>query len=239
MTKRVVLVRHGDDPPDDRVYTYLRANGFEADLRRPYQGDSLGEVDDTVCGTVIYGGPFNAFATQEHPFLKEEYRWIEACLTDDVPMLGICQGAQQIALHLGAEVGPKPGEPYEFGYYRVDPTEDGRDFLARPLWFTQAHYHMFGIPETAVHLARSEAFENQAFRYGDKVFGLQFHAEVTPSGFRRWQDDKGADFGKPGAQTREEQDDLQARHDDAQDAWFGGFMTSLFGTAARQAGAAA
>ena len=231
MSKRVVLVRHGDDPPDDRVYTYLAANGFEIELRRPYQGDLLGDVDASLAGTVLYGGPFNAFATEEHPFLKEEDRWIGACLAADVPMLGICQGAQQIALHLGGEVGPKPEEPHEFGYYRIEPTEAGKDFLREPHWFTQAHFHTFAIPDGAVHLARSEAFENQAFLYGDKVFGLQYHPEVTPAGFRRWQDAPWAAYGKPGAQTREEQDRLQSRHDAAQDAWFRGFLGSLFGVA--------
>ena len=239
MAKRVVLVRHGDDPPDDRVYTYLAANGFEIDLRRPYQGDMLGDVDESLAGTVLYGGPFNAFATEEHPFLKEEYRWIAECLAADVPMLGICQGAQQIALHLGAEVGPKPGVPHEFGYYRIEPTDEGKDFLPGPCWFTQAHFHTFDIPEGAIHLAKSAAFENQAFRYGDKVYGLQYHPEVTPQGFRRWQDDKTAAYGKPGAQTREEQDRLQAEHDDAQDAWFQQFMGSLFGVAKSRAETAA
>ncbi len=32
-------------------------------------------------------GPYNAYDTDKHPFLKEEYRWIEACLKKDVPLL--------------------------------------------------------------------------------------------------------------------------------------------------------
>ena len=229
-SRRVVLVRHGDDPPDDRVYSFLVANGFEPDLRKPFAGDLLGEPDDTLAGSVIYGGKYNVFDTDLHPFLNEEYRWIEACLKADVPLLGICQGAQQIAYYLGAPVGPSPGEPHEFGYYTVYPEEEAGDFLPGPLVVTQSHFHMFGIPEGAQRLASSGLFANQAFRYGDKVYGLQFHAEVTIEGFRRWQNTS-AYYGRPGAQTRREQEHLMYAHDAAQAEWFYAFLSKLFGKA--------
>ena len=38
---------------------------------------------------------------------------------------------------------------------------------------------MPGLPEGAVLLARSEGCPRQAFRYGDRVYGLQFHFEMT------------------------------------------------------------
>ena len=86
MAKRVVLVRHGEEPPDDRVHTYLVQNGFSVEQRWPFQGDVLGEPDQDLAGTVLYGGPFNVFEQDRHTFLKEEERWIEACLKAEVPM---------------------------------------------------------------------------------------------------------------------------------------------------------
>jgi len=228
MAKRVVLVRHGDDPPDDRVYTYLATNGFEPVVRRPFAGETLGEPDGSVAGTVIYGGKYNVFDAALHPFLNEEYRWIEACLKADVPMLGICQGAQQIAFHLGASVGPVAGDLNEFGYYEVRPEPGAEDFLPRPMIVTQSHFHMFDVPTGAEKLAASEMFPNQAFRYGPRVYGVQFHSEVTIEGFRRWQNASWAMYGKPGAQTREEQDRLMYEHDAAQAQWFYGFLSRLF-----------
>lgn len=228
MSRRVVILRHGDDPPDDRVHSYLHANGFTPDTRRPFRGEPIGPMGEDVVGTVIHGGPYNAFDTDLHPFLREEYAWIEASLAAGIPMLGLCQGAQMIAHHMGAEVGPRPDETHEFGYYAVSPTPEGRDFLPEPLHMTQAHFHTFAIPEGAVHLASSAAFTNQAFRSGSKVYGLQFHPEVTIEGFRRWQNAFQNQYEKTGAQTRAEQDRLMHAHDAAQAAWFHGFLSRLF-----------
>ena len=230
MGRRVVLVRHGDDPPDDRVHTFLVENGFEPVLCKPFAGEMLGEPDESVAGTVIYGGKYNVFDKHLHPFLDEEYRWIEACLKADVPMLGICQGAQQIAFHLGAKVGPSPGEPAEFGYYEVSPEKGAGEFMPEPLVVTQSHFHTFDIPDGAEKLASSALFLNQAFRYGPMVYAIQFHSEVTIEGFRRWQNVPWAMYGKPGAQTREEQNRLMYAHDARQAEWFYGFLSRLFGS---------
>ena len=71
-------------------------------------------------------------------------------------------------------------------------------------------------------------------RYGERAYAFQFHAEVTRPGFRRWQEKLDIHHGKPGAQTREEQDRLGAEHDQAQHAWFMGFLDRLFGDAVRR-----
>lgn len=58
---------------------------------------------------------------------------------------------------------------------------------------------------------------------------MQFHPEVTIEGFRRWQNAPWAKYGRPGAQTREEQDALMYGHDARQAEWFYGFLGRLFG----------
>jgi len=228
MRQRVLLVRHGNEPEDDRVMRHLAQSGYLADVRRPFAGDTLGEVGGDLAGTVIYGGMYNAYDAALHPFLNEEYRWIGAALEVGVPMLGICQGAQMIAHHLGAWAGAPDSGLHEFGYYEVRPTAAGRDFLPQPLHLAQAHFHTFDLPADAVHLAGSDHFPNQAFRYGDKVYAVQFHAEQTKAGFRRWQESKTSVYGSPGVQPREEQTALMEANDAAQEAWFLGFLGHLF-----------
>lgn len=230
MKSRVVLVLHDHAPNDDRVVSYLQANGFNVDIRKPFAGDLLGDVTDDLAGTVIFGGLYNAYDTELHPFLKEEYRWMDAVLAADLPFLGICQGAQMLAIHLGAWAGERKGTTWEFGYYQVRPTAEAGDFLIKPLHFAQAHYHTFDLPKGATLLASSDDYENQAFRVGDKIFGLQFHAEKAPDGFRLWQKEKAHLHGLDGVQSLDEQNALMAKHDAAQGEWFDGFVSKLFGS---------
>lgn len=229
MQRRLVLVRHDAGPRDDRVSTFGTQNGFALDYRHPFAGEALGEPDEGVAGTIVFGGKYEAYETGKYPFLKEEARWMEACMKRGVPVLGICQGAQQIAHMLGAHVGPPASGAHEFGYYELTPTEAGRDVFAAPLHVTQAHFHTFGIPAGAEHLGSTALYPNQAFRYGDRTYAFQFHPEVTIEGFRRWQAALGMFYGKPGAQGRQEQDRLMLAHDAAQAAWFYGFLGRLFG----------
>lgn len=228
--KRIVIVYHSDGPTDDRTHTWAIQNGYEADVRRPYRGDGLDKTTtEDVAGTIIHGGPYNTFETERHPFLLDEYRWIDTCMKAQVPMLGICQGCQMIAQHLGAKVGPKQSGEAEFGYYAIEPTKEAGNFLNRPLVVTQAHFHTFELPQGSVRLAGNAAFENQAFRFGEKVVGVQFHPEVTIEGFRRWQDAAFDITRRPGAQSRDEQNALMAAHDEAQARWFFAFLDRHFG----------
>ena len=227
MTNRIVLIRHEAEPVEDRVSAYLSAQGYDIRFYRPFRGEAL-PMDENIAGCVIFGGLYNVYDTSDHPFLLREYAFIQKCLDEDVPMLGICQGAQMIAWHLGAEVGPTADGLHEFGYYELQPTAEAGDFLPGPMHVLQSHWHGFDVPAGAVKLASSEGFPNQAFRIGDKVYGFQFHAEVPESHFRRMQDNGQSRYGLPGVQARAEQDRLRALHDADQAAWFENFLRTLF-----------
>jgi GMP synthase-like glutamine amidotransferase len=51
----------------------------------------------------------------------------------------------------------------------------------------QWHGDTFGIPAGAVHLARSGAYPNQAFRFGEAAYAVQFHVEVTGRMLAEWR----------------------------------------------------
>jgi len=233
----VLLISHGDSPPDDRINSYLHLNGYKPITVYPFAGESLepwfasAEIITGLAGCVVHGGPFNAYDTDQHPFLKAEYKMLDLCLHHTIPLLGICQGAQQLAMQLGATAGPLEGEPCEFGYYPIMPisgSEKSLQFLPEPLVVTQAHFHTFGLPSGATHLARSEQFENQAFSWGEHAYGLQFHAEVTIEGFRRWQKDFTHFAERSGAQDTGMQTQLMHQHDLSQATWFYGFLEKLW-----------
>jgi GMP synthase (glutamine-hydrolysing) len=228
---RIILVRHEADPDDDRIVTFLRNKGIEPEIVRSYLGEKLGTVDSSIAASVVYGGPFNAHDEDKHLFLRDENRWIEGCLKQNIPLLGICQGAHSIAHVLGAYAGPVEGNLYEFGYYPIKPSEAGKAYFPESLIVAESHFHEFQIPDGGELLASSELFGQQAMRYGENCFAFQFHAECIPAGFRRWQHLNQSYYGKPGVQSREQQNQFMQQHDRAQHQWFMQFQESFFADA--------
>ncbi len=146
---------------------------------------------------VVMGGPMAVYEMEKYAFLKEEALLIEKAIKSNLHVLGICLGAQMIAHVLGAKV--YPGMTREIGWYQVKLTEEGlKDQVMsqlltedRKATIFQWHGDTFDIPDGAVRLASSELFENQAFRFSNGVYALQFHIEVTPDIIREWfKDDK-------------------------------------------------
>ena len=144
---------------------------------------------DGYHGLIVLGGPMNCDQVSRHRHLATEISVIQQAVRDGKPVLGICLGAQLLARALGGHVTKH--HTREIGWYDVEPTEEGRrDPLFRHFGPTerifQWHGDTFSIPEKAVHLASSAACSHQAFRYGDNVYGLQFHLEVDAPMIQRW-----------------------------------------------------
>ena len=229
MDKRIVLIEHHAEPRDDRASAHLTALGFELDWREPWNGDSLETSLDNVAGSVIYGGAQNVDQQEEFPYLVNEMRWIERCLENDIPLLGLCLGGQLIAHTLGARVGPHEAGLHEFGYYPIKGVDKIEKFLSGQLYVMQCHYHGFEIPAGARLLAEgTTAYPNQAFAYGENTYGLQFHPECTLTTLKRWQNSNWAPWHQPGSQTKEQQDALAALYDGPMHNWFIQFLMSLF-----------
>ena len=144
---------------------------------------------DGYDGLVVLGGPMSVNDADRLPHLTMEMKAIEAAMKRDLPVLGICLGAQLIAKTLGARVYRNAEK--EIGWYDVSPTDHAaQDPLLAALEKTekifQWHGETFDIPRTGFHLAFSPFCSNQAFRYGDNVYGFQFHLEVDERMIQRW-----------------------------------------------------
>ncbi len=153
--------------------------------RENYKVLDLGGYD----GLVVLGGPMNVDEVDLYPYLIPELKAVEEAMDGKMPMLGICLGSQLIAKALGARV--RKNRVKEIGWYNIMPTKEAADDrllskLSGAEKIFQWHGDTFDIPDGAVHLARSADCENQAFKYGDNVYGLQFHLEVDKPMIKRW-----------------------------------------------------
>lgn len=162
----------------------LAWHGVELDAQAP------GEIDmGCAAGLVVLGGPMNVDQIEKHPFLVKEVEWIERAVAAGLPILGVCLGAQLLAKALGAKVYPNGTK--EIGWYKIELTPEANDDALfggceRRQTVFQWHGDTFDLPAGAVHLARSELCELQAFRYGSGAYGLQFHVEITAGMVERW-----------------------------------------------------
>lgn len=144
---------------------------------------------DRYHGLVVLGGPMNVVEHERRAHLRTELKAIERALHQDKPVFGICLGAQLLAHVLGAPIrlNTRP----EIGWYELETTPAGRDDpvfapLAGGARVFQWHSYTFGLPAGATQLARTASCEQQAFRYGDKAYGVQFHPEVDQPLIERW-----------------------------------------------------
>jgi GMP synthase (glutamine-hydrolysing) len=169
----------------------LRAHGFEIEsvlaatarfpLPQAVESDLL----------VVLGGPIGVYDDQDYPFLIDEIACIRERLAARKPIVGICLGAQLMAAALGARVYPG-NKGAEIGWSPLETAPN----LQPPAWFAPLlthgvsvfHWHgdTFDLPSGALHLAKSEMYENQAFAIGNFALGLQFHPEVSAAGLESW-----------------------------------------------------
>lgn len=136
---------------------------------------------------VVLGGPVGVYEHAAYPFLNEELRYLERRLQAELPVVGICLGAQLIAGALGARV--YRGHVKEIGWAPVALTGAGRNSPLCHLENTSVlHWHgdSFDIPHGGKLLASTDAYVNQAFSWGVCALAMQFHIEVTAAALERW-----------------------------------------------------
>lgn len=147
--------------------------GWEADY------DRLDCID--YAGLVVLGGAQSVYETDQYPYLVSEIGLIKAFIAADKPVIGLCLGGQLIAAALGGRV--YPGAQKELGWFDIylsDAAEDDPVMGGQPQIASAYHFHgdCFDTPPGCVKLASSELTGSQLFRYGDRVYGFQFHPEV-------------------------------------------------------------
>lgn len=186
---KVLVFQHVAAEPLGTLDPMLRQRGHRIRYVNFHRDPGAQPRIDRYQALIVLGGPMMPDQHEQYPHLATEMRCIEAALKQDMPVLGICLGAQLLAHALGAPMRPARG--WEIGWYDLEPTAHAatdRVFrsLTHPRPVFQWHGYTFDLPGGVAHLAKSELCSNQAFRYGDHAYGFQFHLELDERMINRW-----------------------------------------------------
>jgi GMP synthase (glutamine-hydrolysing) len=186
---RACVLQHIRCEPPGLFTGLLDDRGFVVETVELDEGDALPDWRE-IDLVLAMGGPMGAYDETAHPWLAAEKEWIEAAVRAGTPYLGVCLGAQLLAASLGAQV--RPGDAPEVGILPVEVTGPGRadpvfGVLGGQFPALQWHGDTFALPSGAVHLGRSAAYPNQAFRFGEVAYAVQFHVEVTDPMLAEWR----------------------------------------------------
>lgn len=190
MIPRIYYLQHVPFEGPGYIETWAKEKGYELAATKFYERQPLPGIDDFDC-LIVMGGPMGVYDESVYPWLKSEKQFIKLAISAHKTVIGICLGAQIIAEVLGAKV--YSSEEKEIGWFPVSLSPAARHnrlFRNFPGTFPALHWHgdTFDLPEGAEHIMQTEACANQAFIYGDRVLGLQFHLEASPRTLREMLD---------------------------------------------------
>lgn len=168
---------------------FFKATDWDTETVELEKGDKLPIALSNIEAIIILGGPMNVYQEDKYPFLNDEDILLKKAIEREVPVLGICLGAQLLAKASGGSV--KGAEKKEIGWHRVELTDHGAkdllfEGLDKSLGVFQWHEDTFEIGRDSQLLATSKGCNNQAFRVGKNAYGLQFHIEVTDQMIKKW-----------------------------------------------------
>jgi GMP synthase (glutamine-hydrolysing) len=186
---RALVLQHMAVEGPGTLASYLDARDWTLETVALYEGARLPEDAKGYQAVIVMGGPMGVYDEAEYPFLRDEHQFLMRVIAQGVPLLGICLGSQLLAKALGARVYRNLHK--EIGWYTVDLTPAGAADplfagITSPVPVFQWHGDAFDLPVGATPLAASSLCPLQAFRYGDRVYGLLFHLELTPTVIQSW-----------------------------------------------------
>ena len=189
--ERPILVIENDlDAPAAMVGRWLREAGAELAVCTPETGQPVPADLMGYSALVVLGGAMNAYDDEVARWLPQVRRLLAEAVRIELPTLGICLGAQLLAVAAGGRVSA--AETPEYGWQLVAKRQAAADdplFRELPITPDVLQWHVDEVselPPGAVLLASSPVCAVQAFRVGRLAWGTQFHIETTPEIVAEW-----------------------------------------------------
>jgi len=183
---RVLVVQHVAGEGLGHFADWLPAAGLDVHPIHPYLGHRVPAVVEGDA-LIVLGGPMAAYDDTAAPWLPAVRDLLAGAVEDGVPTLGVCLGAQLLAIACGGTVESPGSSGPEIGLATVDVTAEDELFTPGPMPVVAWHHDgVSALPPEAVVCASNAAYVNQAFRIGESAWGLQFHVETTLDMIRDW-----------------------------------------------------
>jgi GMP synthase-like glutamine amidotransferase len=196
-----LVITHDAAEGPGLLATWLAEGGLDGTVVEPWNGDELPDSLDGYAALVVMGGPQQAYDDGSAPWLRRTKELLRAAVAAQLPTFTICLGAQLLAEATGGRVAVGESGP-ELGAKLVAKRDQaGNDplFWDLPLSPIVVQWHedvVADLPPAATLLMSSPTYPHQAFRVGDKAWGLQFHIETTPEMLQSWVEKDAADLGR-------------------------------------------
>lgn len=179
------VIQHVDYDGEGAIGDALHRAGCPWVSVRPFRGDPVPRATD-LSGLIVLGAPAGSANDRGCAHLVAERRLIADAVGLGLPVLGVCFGAQLLAVALGGRA--ISDGVLEVGIGAATLTDAGhadRVLGSSAAALTVLHWHRdsYTLPRGAVRLATSGSGIEQAFRVNDNVYGLQFQSRSRPN----WQ----------------------------------------------------
>ncbi|MCA1569647.1 MAG: type 1 glutamine amidotransferase [Chloroflexi bacterium] len=190
-TRRMLIVQPSPFDPPGPLGEWLSVDGLITEVVQPA---SLSLPDDlgSYCALVCLGGVMGAADDAEHPWLEHMRQLFRAAVADAIPILGVCLGAQLLAVACGGSISRMPSPEIGICPLLIPGKTIDDPLLAHvPDRLPSLQFHRDDIselPPASISFAHTTASSNQIFRIGRNAYGLQFHVETTPNMLANWLD---------------------------------------------------
>lgn len=203
MSRPILIIEHDPNSPPGTLTGWLQGAGATVEISRPHAGDELPTDLSAYSGILMLGGGLSATSDKRFEWRSPTIDLLQKAAADEVPTLAMCLGSQLVAHAFGGivergDAGMEIG-PMQAG--RKDVSYKDELFDTLPMAPDVIEFHgdaITTLPPGAVWLMGGPLYPHQAFRFGERMWAIQFHIETTPEIFNAWMRDNEAGLTKRG-----------------------------------------